>query len=142
MTNTSIAVNMIRGTYLVGDDATEGSAIDTTVETELLDFDIPAGTVVNGIIVYALIAAKPNNDGTQLYTFRIKVGTNGAEVTRATLLHIPLGVSDDLHPSLFLAVIDDEDWSAAQTVSITGQMDNATGDGDNVYGQNLTIIGF
>jgi len=146
MTNTSIALNMIRGLYYVGGDFTEGSIVNSATETEVLDYDIPAGTVTNGIII---IASCRNELVAQISTetvFRIKVGDNGSEVERCKTKFNEIGGAADLSGTIrnqgfIVAVVDDEDWSAGQTVSVTADMDGADGF-DTSYGEYVVILGY
>jgi len=159
MVNTSIALNMIRGTYLVGQDTTAGTVSNTTTETEVLTFDIPAGTVTNGIIIKAWINNTFDFDSGDVLTWRIKTGTDGAETVKRSILieendEFPdITTNDYSSDDIFdfqgqnaglsaLEYIEDTlDWSVAQTVSITAQY-SAADTRNEARGIYLQIIGY
>ena len=157
MTNTSIALNMIRGTYLVGTDYTVGTMFNTTSETEVLTFNIPANTVSNGIIVTFGAAVDMNTSSD--CSLKLKVGTDGSEDIYATIvfqdgsagyqsgklmaLDSAGGTTDaaDGNYKEYTFVVDDKDWTSAQTVSITMTMTDADGDNE-ALGHMLTVLGY
>ncbi len=134
---------MIRGIYYVGGDFTEGKVSNSAAETEVLDFDIPAGTVTNGIIVIANTNTIMDGGAVRETAFRIKVGTNGAEVERAKVITdtYTYDVNWQNYNGHIIAVVDDEDWNAAQTVSVTVDMDFANAS-DSAAGEYVVILGY
>ena len=141
MVNTSIALNMVRGEYFVGEDVTPNSIANSTSETELLEYVIPANTIANGIKIRIGIAGVSNSMG-RIVTFRIKIGADGSETTRMTRI---LRVGDTAEGGEANAdveyVFDDVDWSSEQSVSITAE--NSTVNTDNIgYADYLNISGY
>ena len=129
------------GYYYVGGDFTEGSVNSSTVETEVLDFNIPANTIANGIKITAFAAIEAQVVTGDSTIIRAKVGTNGSEVER-TRIRLQSGIVQDLFQQngIIFCVVDDLDWTQAQTVSITAQ--NAIGNNVTTYGEYLLIEGF
>ena len=142
MTSTSIALNMIRGTYLVGGDFTEGSISNSVAETELLDYDIPANTVTNGIIIIVVWAAGASGVGdSNNATIKIKTGTNGSETLRLTISRRIPKADGKIQEYNAWYVEDSLDWTLAQTVSITGQNSESEGD-SKTHGNELIVLGY
>ncbi len=125
--------------YYVGGDFTEGSIANSVAEVELLDYNIPADTVLHGIIIIAACSNLVRLVATQTI-FRIKAGTDGAEVEidRGTFRNDLYNYVTRGH---VIAAIDSLDWTAAQTVSITAQMDGSNVN-DISYGEYVVIMGF
>ncbi len=129
--------------YFVGQDSTSGSVTDTTVETEVLDFNIPAGTIVNGIIATIWFNSNKRGADDGSVTWRIKAGTNGSEVTKGDCSESTLGRAiNERFLFSFSTVVDDLDWKAAQTVSVTAQHSTEAGTGLSSVGFHLSIMGF
>lgn len=130
--------------YFIGGDFTEGSVANSTSETEVLDFDIPKNTVVNGIKIITSCQTVDFNLNLFKTIVRIKAGTNGSEVTKATG-NFRAGWGDIVNFQDYRGevrgVVDDLDWTADQTVSITVQMDDANA-GTSAIGEYLIIEGF
>lgn len=145
-------------TYLVGTDYTAGGVSNTTTETELLTYDIPANTISNGIIVTFIAATSVDTIIGNKISLRVKCGTDGSEDTYATIVfNADTFGSPDYSAAEFIAgnttnvadsnlkqymfIIDDKDWTVAQTVSITTQAEftnTETGGAAHM----LTILGY
>ena len=146
---------------LIGTDYTIGSIVNSVVETEVLDFDIPADTVENGIIITFRARLMSDSDSGDIITMKMKAGTNGAETTYATITGIsssnPTGThverewinqgtgthneAADIHWKEYGFVVDNLNWAANQTVSITIQSNSADASSGGAA-HMLTIMGY
>jgi len=132
--------------YYVGGDYTEAFIGNSVVETEILDYVIPADTVIHGIKIYtATIITADIFDVPNTGIIRIKAGADGAEVERVRMAGTaPASATANYIDGvqvIFQCVIDDLDWTAAQSISITGE--NSSADGSTrCYGEVLIIEGF
>jgi len=126
--------------YYVGGDYTRGTVLNNATEQEVLDYVIPADTVLNGIMIEALVRLLNTTAGTESSVFRIKVGIDGAEVeiSQAEVFCATGTVNQYLW---IKAVTDTYDWTQAQSVSITCDMSVADF-GVVSVGYTLTIMGF
>ena len=131
---------MIRGTYFVGADYEEAGVANSTSETELVTFVIPANTVVNGIIISVNATATAASGGQNNSEVKVKIGTDGSETLKATFT---LRAIDNTSRSIatYHYVVDDLDWTSEQSVSITGT-NSTTNASAGVYGQDLVVLGY
>lgn len=126
--------------YYVGGDYTRGTVLNNATEQEVLTYIIPADTILNGIMIEALVRLLNTTAGTESSVFRIKVGTDGAEdeITQAQVF-VATGI---VNQYLWIkAVTDTYDWTAPQSVSITCEMSVADF-GVVSVGYILSIMGF
>jgi len=137
-----------QGLYYVGADYTFASS-DVATDTEILTFVIPAGTVINGIVVTFLAKVTGVGSSTTREIF-CKAGTDGSEATYATITFDDVGTANlqgdeadvDYDGALkeYKFVVDDLNWAAEQSVSISTQ-DTGT-NGGMTSAQMLNVMGF
>ncbi len=121
------------GFYYVGGDYTAAGIENSVVETEVLDYVIPADTVLHGIYISVYYNMQMNrSDAPNTGILRIKAGADGAEATYLALTWKDGRILGTLEGNTGGAgyegqfnevryVIDDLDWSLARSVSITIQ---------------------
>lgn len=126
--------------YYVGGDYTVGLIANSVVETEVLDYIIPADTVLHGINVEAFVRVSNLMVTYQYSRFRIKAGTDGAEATYIQPVIACTASNNDQYVWLRIT-IDDLDWTQAQSISVTAQNDVANANLQGI-GYILNITGW
>lgn len=124
--------------YYVGGDYNQSLAFSTT-EIELNSFTIPAGTVVNGITVIALIAYGKVATGWGLGGFHVRVGAVGQNGRLQIQMALEKGSLDIEENAQMRVTIDDLDWDVDQKILITASSNNIN---DEVVCYYLDIFGF
>lgn len=134
-------INVGRGPewYFVGADLIRTTILNTMAESEVKDYLIPADTVLHGIMIEALVRVANATAGMESSIFRIKVGVDGAEVE---INQVQIYANAGTNQYLWIkAVVDDLDWTTAQSVSITCANTAADANLASV-GYTLLIMGF
>ena len=131
--------------YFVGGDYTGVTRANSAVETSLLNYTIPANTVINGIKILFTVEATDDDStaGTNDVTIRVKTGTLGAETTKATFLIDNYEVTgEDMCVSrTYFYTEDTLNWGAEQSVVITGK-NGEKNTGAKVAGIEMEIMGY
>lgn len=131
--------------YFVGGDYTGVTKANSVVETSLLNYTIPANTIINGIRIKFTVEVQDDDStaGTNDATIRLKTGTPGAETTKASFLvdnYEVTGENMTVSRTYFYTETT-LDWEAEQSVVITGQ-NGETDTYAKVIGIELEIEGF
>ena len=132
--------------YYVGGDYVQGIYSNGTGPVELLDYIIPANTVMNGIKITVVSKTRADQTGADgddegnNGTIFINAGTDGAEVQRAKL-----AVKSIRHSTTFVGVtyciITDLNWKLPQSISVTGTNDEIDTN-SYISGEILLVEGF
>jgi hypothetical protein len=132
--------------YYVGGDYIMSNIGNSTTETVLLNYTIPANTVINGIKVRAIVSHDCDVTSLDVGIFRIRAGLYGSTTTRTYALLTAVCDFDTVFSAQFptqefYVVIDDLDWTKENVVYVTG-VNQVANVNTQCYGYQLIIEGY